>query len=271
MDKIRFDQISLPDVLYKYRSWQHPDHKKILTNYEIYFSSPFELDEHHECLVEIDTDYITQDNLYKYFDNKTPLSQFSSKEQREEYIQKLIKEAPLHNPEYREEVAKDARKKLNDQVSIFCASEKRDNLNLWTTFGVDLEGFCVGFNTREMFINEEIFGSGGPVTYEHHKLKPFYLDACQRIVDMSKVIFNLDKKFKNENEYRLSKFFLQEKKIKLNPSAFKELILGPNIEEDDKMEILEVVQQTLPKINIFQAKFHEDLETFSFQTIHAER
>lgn len=61
-----FDKIDLPQRVYKYRKSFNMDHKRILKNNEIYFASPLNLDELHECNIPVDYDYITDEFIFEY-------------------------------------------------------------------------------------------------------------------------------------------------------------------------------------------------------------
>jgi len=45
--------IEVPDITYKYRSWNDPYHKKILTENEIYFASPNKLNDQKDFKISV--------------------------------------------------------------------------------------------------------------------------------------------------------------------------------------------------------------------------
>ena len=50
-----------PDVLYKYRVWEHDYHKRILTEDEIYFASSADFNDPFDCAIPIRYDALTRE------------------------------------------------------------------------------------------------------------------------------------------------------------------------------------------------------------------
>lgn len=218
----------LPEIIYKYVDWDDINKKKIITENEIYFSSPFEFNQLHECDFEIEG---IQNDLNSV-------------------LKKYLKD------------------KINSVVSIFCVSEHKNNLQLWDTFAKKHTGICVGLNTNKLLSNKEIDGSGGNVNYytegNKPKLKLKYENNNDFICDIMKVVFSLPAIYKEECEYRLTKNNLINKKVKINADIYEEIILGCGMSSPTKVEIGDIAAKMYPKVKIIEALYNHRLETLDF-------
>lgn len=271
VNETTFEKLELPSKLYKYRIWRKPEHKRMLTDVELYFAPPLDCDEQHECNLKRDYSLLTDQMIFDFSYRTAPKNLYNSEEERMALATRMIKESPVHDPQHREEMHTYFREKLNGILSIFCASEHKDNFSLWQTFGDQQEGFCVGLNPRKMFENQEIFGSGGKVQYysldNPPKIRPLCFTEEEHIEDMMKVIFSLPDKYAKEDEFRLSKMFLNNKQVKINPHAIEEIILGAEMGSEHKEEIIAVVKKILPHAEVLQAACDYDLGFYSFTKI----
>lgn len=265
-----FDKIDLPDKIYKYRTWKKPEHKRVLTHKEIFFAAPLDCDEQHECNLERDFDALTDEMIYKFCYNVATKSGLPENE-RKEHAEKMLKETCVRDKAHQEKTHSLFRETLNQNLSLFSASQYRNVFTLWEDFAGRQEGLCVGFSTRKMFQSGEIFGSGGPVDYyptsNPPKIRPLTFSEDEKMEDMMKVIFSLPDKFVREKEYRLAKSKLENKQVKLSADAYEEVILGDKIGEKDKKEILELVKREFPKVRLFQARCNYDIQDYLFEEI----
>lgn len=269
INETTFDKLELPDRLYKYRSWNNQQHRRIITHSEIYFAQFLDFGELHECNLERDYSAITEEAFYEYHKAKCPPD--TPDEKIRGAAKYLMKHSPIFDKDHQRTAHEMFRQKLNNTLSVFCACDHNNNLNLWNTFAIDHEGYCVGLNTRKMFDNGEIFGSGGKVNY-YPKANPPKIRALpksneERVTDLMNVIYSLPDTFASEKEYRLTKANLENRKVKINSTAIEEIILGENMDQDDKNEIIQLVKNNFPNASIQQASYNESLNTFSFVAI----
>lgn len=265
------DKLYLPERIYKYRTWNKLEHKKLLTQNEIKFSSPFDCEEQHECNLPKDYDSVTEQMLYDYFYKKAPGHGYITHIQRHDIANHMVKNSPFNNNDHRLDTEKIFRQKLNEQLSIFCASPYKNNSNLWSSFAGGDSGFCVGFNTLKMFDTKEVFGGGGDVCYypsdKPPKIRPFNLTEEETLSDMLKVIFSLPDVYDKEKEYRLFKMNMPNQKVLLNIDSFEEIILGENINPKAEKEIIEVSKTKFPNAEISKAKFNHHTKDYDFNAI----
>lgn len=268
VNETTFDKIKLPEKIYKYRNWTNAEHRRLLTENEIYFSPPNKIDEQHECNLETDYDSVTNEMIYKYAYQNAWQFGITSEAEKKEFATLTMQYTPFHDKAHRVSMEERFHQDLNRQLSIFCVSEHRDNINLWSSFAGGQTGFCVGIDTRKMFDNKEIFGGGGKVDYypiaEMPKRKAFCFSDAERVDDMLKVIFSLPDFFAQENEYRLFKMNLENKQAKIGQDSIVEIILGYYMDEAQKKEITSIGKERFPKASVLQTQFDISTSTFNF-------
>jgi hypothetical protein len=270
INETTFDKVDLPPFLYKYRSWSKEEHKRILTHNEIYFASPFELDELHECKLTKDFESLTEQMVYDYAYIRAEEMGITEEEYKHGFAAQSLDQTNIFDPAFQQQVEERSRNTLNKVLRIFCASEHNDNANLWSSFASGERGVCVGLDTRRMLDDKAILGGGGKVAYYSKdnapKRRPLCFSDIERTDDMLKVVFSLPDFFSKEDEYRLFKFHLTNQRVSIHPDCIKEVILGRYMSESDQIEIISLVRKKYPWAKITRAGTDE-LSNYLFQEI----
>ena len=247
---------SMPEVIYKYRTWANKNHKKVITEKKIYFASPLEMEEMHELFFDVDFSRIEDKKLfYQYFYEKAPQRGYFTHEERDRVAKYMVEHSPILNPENRNNHQENLRNDLDKYTSVFCASEHKNNMNLWNQFGGNHKGFCIGLNLKEITKIPQIASSIQKVQYskEKPKVNVFTMNQFEFIEKFMVSLFSLHEMFSDEDELRLVKVFMKEKENKLTDNCFRELILGANISDKDRGEILQIVDENFPNLPVEQA------------------
>jgi hypothetical protein len=239
-----------PSILYKYRTWNKSEHKRLLTHCELYYASPDEFNEITECNLDYDYNSVSEEDIYKFCEEKVKIDYkdycISEKEFKEK-VQELYSKNLFHDLNHREKSKRENREILNKSLSIFSASQHSNNARLWSTFTNERRGYCVGIDFTEIYKNDEIFGSCGRVEYYDEKnppkISPISLSTDERVFKMMKLIYSLPNRFIEEDEFRFTKMYIKEKIVKLNPNWISEVILGSEMNKKDELEILKLVNE----------------------------
>ncbi|HTO37591.1 MAG TPA: hypothetical protein VL021_04140 [Brumimicrobium sp.] len=247
----------MPTVLYKYRTWIKPEHKRLLTHHEIYYASPDELDELTECNLGRDYDSVTKEMIWEFCRQEAQrevdagIVEISFVLNR---TKELFETNKFYDLEHRAHAEKEFRAHLNNVLSIFCASETPMNERLWNTFAGYKTGYCVGIDFTEIYTNDTVFGTCGKVNYyqesDHPKIPPISLSSDERVLNMMKLMYNLPDKFREEDEFRFTKMHINNRRVPLNPDWIKEVILGSEMEPTAEAEIVALVTKTYPSAKI---------------------
>lgn len=139
-------------------------------------------------------------------------------------------------------------------------SENRASDWLWSSFAGHINGFCVGFHTKLMFPEDDIYTGGSRVEYftkENEPLiKPFYGDdSTQRINNHLKLLNYLPKDlFVNEEGYRVVRpISMTGQKATTPAEAYAEIIVGSSMKQSYIKIIQGIVKTNFPKAVLLKA------------------
>jgi hypothetical protein len=140
--------------LYKYRAY-NPNSLDMLINREFHFCDPVHLNDPFDCQISI------RDSIEEAVEYAEKNAQYSVKNK----ILKLIKLNDLYN-----KIESDAKK-----CGILSLSKSQYNVLMWSHYGNEHKGFCLGFDLSQKFIkhNEEYDIIGASDVY-YCKTNPFF-------------------------------------------------------------------------------------------------
>lgn len=125
----------LPKVLYKYRTWNRDDHKRLLSHGEIYFAAPNDFNEATECNLERDYDCTSEDMIREFSMIEATREVDLGKIYPWEFLrraQHLYETNLFHDNNHREETKKLC---VNSSINQFQYSAYQ-NLPLMNAFGI---------------------------------------------------------------------------------------------------------------------------------------
>lgn len=243
----------LPKVLYKYRDWEDDNHKKIITNQEIYFSSPAHFNDPFDGNVPTRYDQMTYEDCLEM--NLKLLNTIHSHRDQKlvlEYAKKLTDEKKLWHPD---KLKKESPKQLdewNKRIGLFSLSESPNNALMWAHYSKNHTGFAIGLNSERIMENSYFEF----VDYIHYN--PTY----PKITGKEDSIGRFHKKFffksdvwEYEKEWRITKNHIKNRVYKLDMSMICEVIIGCEADEKRTEEIVTAIKLYLHSdVNIFKVK-----------------
>ena len=258
-----------PDKIYKYRKWNKAEHRKILTENEIYFAKPLQITADYELALKTDYDNVTEQEKYNYFYNYSLGMPFGSIDERIAFVKEQAGRVDFSDKTFLDSIEQWYKNEINNIVGYFCASENKTSDWLWSSFAGHTNGFCVGFHTKLMFPEDDIYTGGSRVEYytkENEPLiKPFYGDdSRQRINDHLKLLNYLPKDlFVNEEEYRVVRAIsITGQKATIPAEAYAEIIVGSSMKQSCIKTIQGIVKTNFPKAVLLQAVMTNGNYTF---------
>lgn len=258
-----------PETIYKFRDWRNPNHKKVITNLELWFAHPFKLNDPYDVRppynfiaenIDWDKARIMIRNAGKSFN-----PDFTDEELEKEVDLRLIsmKKDPVSyfNKTRSHLIGNSA---IYDRIGIMSFCMSFDNEAMWAYYGSDHSGFAVGFNTLELA--REIDCTMGIVEYNNAPLNYYILGDNEGHLESE--IFYKSEKWKNEDELRFATLGIgiyKTRIAKFLEQAVNEIVFGINTEDEVQHEITEVLNDVMPNVPVY--KLITKTDSFGFDKV----
>lgn len=221
-------------IIYKYRDWRNEVHRKLLTDRELFASSPKDFNDPFDCRISPNLDLLDTDEKIWQF------AKFHSQNNREQLrndridsskFEKDIFERIKNNKEKEQQKWDDYTFwKQDEHYGVVSFSEIWDSILMWGHYAYNHTGFCVGFFEQKLK-DFGYFGGGGPLNYSDTFPSVSPLDEIS-IQSLFKETHTKASDWSYEKEYRLVKLFfpeapsIEQRKLKLNKSCFADITIG---------------------------------------------
>lgn len=251
-----FDRVRLPPILYKYRDWNKPLHKRILTENEVYLASPGDFLDEYDCKIPIRYDLLSDNDIIKkYFERSKIDNKNFTRQQHRNYARLCKKKGLLRDEARLKGIYKDYLNQLNNRFGVLSLSTVPNSIKMWVDYSNNHKGFCVGFNSRELCSLSNYIGGGGYVKY-YNEL-PIIKETDSIDKKHSLQIFSKLREWAFESEYRLTKLDMLVRRVPIPSQIYKEIVLGHAISDIDKNEILSIASEKFPNARISQAVLND--------------
>jgi hypothetical protein len=252
------DNHSSSVILYKYRDWSNSLHKTILTENELFMASPGSFNDPFDCRIPENYFLLNTDEKINQFmeniesEHKEKLSKLdnASKKQISDNFKKRFNDLDTVQEDHENHFFK----QTSNCYGVFSLSTKWDSLLMWSHYANNHKGFCIGFN-EDKLRESEIFGSGLRVDYNDEFPVRNPLEEIQPLNNAILQLGTKAKEWSYEEEFRLINLnpdgiSASDRIVKYPDNFISEIILGIDIPEKDKVEILEISR--LKKMKVFQ-------------------
>lgn len=259
-----------PKVIYKYRGWSNEIEKAPLKKGELYLSSPGDFNDPFDCripanfidLTDLEAKEYTEAFLKRY--EREFLADGSNLDETRDFIYNRVtneKEGMQASHE------KQTLKSFDKHMGILSLSARWDSILMWSHYGNQHHGYCIGYNEKRMR-NSGLFGSGGLVKYPKNLKYPVIRPIDEANPETMLIsVFSKSYEWKYEKEYRLTKLSYpnplnQKDRIVSVPYEFiEEVNLGLRISETDRKEIIELCKKlSIPVYQLRKVPFHFTLD-----------
>jgi hypothetical protein len=208
------------------------------------------------------TEDLTKENLFqKGIQLSKTTNPKLSDEQHHWFIWKNTPYGILNNPDEYEKFDQNIYDKNRKSFGVFCLTKDPLNHLMWSYYGDSHKGICIGYDTKKL-LEGKLFGMMAKVNYTN-KIPQHELLAFQRGEHFYKIFFTKWKIWKHEKEYRLLHEYKTGKLQSIQKEVIKEVVLGANFPEKDKLGFVTDLQEIFPNIEIYEA--HLNKETFKVE------
>jgi len=243
--------INNPSFFYKYYPINKENEtfiKRIFTHNELYFSSPKKFNDP--------------------FDSKNPLSYDGSLADWEKYIRNRIdKYVPNLSAEQKESKIKEFAQKVQsnpdfynsgksyiDKMGVFCMTEKKDNILMWSHYADGHKGICLEF---QLISNNPFFMITHQMHYTFQYSKPNIFKSSKE-EQMQAILLTKSKDWEYEKEWRIINHDNGPGIYNFPAEFLTGVILGCSMIKEHKDLITNLTLSRNPKPKIYQAKKKKD-------------
>jgi hypothetical protein len=265
--------VELPEFVYKYVTWEKDYHRRIISDYEIFFSSVRNFNDPFDSMVPFRYDFCNEKQILNMYceaitHDYPHLSE--SEVQIKARNELLIND--IRDSERIQYNIDTQREYLATKFGIFSASNRNDSILMWSHYSNMHKGICVRFNCKKFheFIETECIMKNLMVYYhnvEYYKeypiLKPSEYDDDEAFL-ISLLIKYDDWKY--ENEIRFILFDKPNTAISLYDGIIDQIILGCRISKDNRDNIINIAKAK--NIEVLQAYINNNSFCLGFQKIN---
>lgn len=259
-----------PSIIYKYRNWRQDFHKNLLRKNELYMSAPSGLNDPFDCriyenhmkflkTIEQKEKYISEsiEKNHQYLKENN-----ISIEQAKKILQQRIEDSLKY--QIRSEVI--ANEIDDKHIGIACLSEKWDSILMWSHYGDNHTGYCIGFDEK-LLRYSQLFGKIKRVEYSN--IYPELNPLKKNITSSELKYFIKSLHWEYEKEIRLMNLFFDyetpqpNRIVTLENKFIKEIVIGLNTPKKDREEITSIARDK--NIDVWQtikAEFEFKIERY---------
>lgn len=249
-DEVKWENKWIPKTVYKYRDWENSDHKKILENISVWVPDSYDFNDPFDCNIPIAYDLLLNNEILAETFIRRLIGNNTSRIEGtvEDEVKSRLADMKYKNPDFIEKYKNEILHSNKKVSGILSVTPINDNILMWSHYANSHKGFCVGFNSIELF---NYLGGGGEVNYEQHF--PIISPVDER--DKQYLLQNMTKSihWAYEIEYRLTTFKQTNIEIEIPPNAISEIIFGANMKNEHKVQIREILKSKLPHVKCFNS------------------
>jgi len=235
------DNLTEPQFLYKYYSFNKYT-EKIFTHNEIYFPTPNEFNDPFDSKIKLSyegTKKKWKEYLLQALERRIP---DLTKEQRLAEVDRIIEEGRY------KQIPDNISYSFLDKIGVFCMSEKKDHILMWSHYSASHTGFCLEFNATN-----EFFGRYQKIIYKLNYPKVNYFKSTQwektKTSLLTKAFF-----WKYEQEWRIIEHRKGPRVYIFPKELLTGVIFGCSILQENRTKILKWCSDRKHRPNLYQAR-----------------
>jgi hypothetical protein len=246
-------------ILYKYRSWNEPYNRRLLTDSEVYLASADQFNDPFDAALPFKYRKadLTPENIYlKLLETGRRQWDGISETVLQQRCFERQFSGDFESGAYWQNEFSSFKKMLNDSFGILSLTSNSDNLLMWSHYADSHRGFCVGLDRNIVFER-----CGGLIRKVDYPLDdslpeiPLFEDSLHAL---SVLITTKSQHWTYENEYRIVNFKKSREVVKLPEDAILEIILGCKMPDTDKIAIHEIARKKYPHARVFETQVSKE-------------
>ena len=253
-----YEDLVLPETLYKYRDWNTPIQREIISKKEVYFAPPSSFVDPFDCKIPTRWDLLSHNEiLNKYYTISIETNpDFLTHAQHIEFAVHWANNTAINHPEF---VKVHHQKQFSDhsvRTGVLCLTEFDNSMDMWERYSMKHTGFCIGFNPAIML--KGIGGGGGKVLYNSELPIIYPAPKHSYSLQANLQVFSKLTDWEFEQEYRTYIFRpkplnTSDRIFKVPEEGYKELIFGARTPNSTIKKIIESIPEGLNHMMIKRA------------------
>lgn len=248
------ERLSPSDLLYKYQSLATDGLvvracKSISENY-LYWADPTGFNDPFDCQPAIVFEGSVRDR--NAATKRTVNAVYSGKPRRER--RQLVKTTGAVSRKSTIETIKDNNKLELSNSGVCCLSEHNDNILMWSHYGDNHSGLCLGFQISDQAID---FARASKVAYsEFRPVINLIHDLTEQNI-FNATMLTKSKQWSYESEWRMIERNILKRERLYPPSALVQVIFGARTKPDDCSKILSAIEISGARPKLLKAEIDE--------------
>jgi hypothetical protein len=255
------DAKALPKTLYKYRSWDDKNDRRMLWHNEIYFASPSELNDPHDCRIRLRYDLMpVAEQIDLVVQHLNAIEPGLDEEEHRRRAENMVRTGFFTNLDW-----SSWERETEREMGVFSLTGLRNQTQMWSYYANSHRGLCVGLDVLAMkrFL-DDLYAGDHVFVYDLFEVG--YLHEYPELIPNGEsherdFRYQMTKKagtWKHECEYRYIMQDVSDRVVHLPSDVITEVILGCWMSKADRQEIINVLKMRASKLRLFQAKPKKD-------------
>lgn len=244
-------------MLYKYSAWKNSHIQENIINNIWWFNTPIDFNDPFDINPSFDMDEKDKECLIKELRIPKPIGDSLSVEQ----ILAFIRQG-------------DRGKRYNSRYGIFCLSCKNDDILMWSHYGDQHKGICLGFDIpkegmqlrdqseRNIIEDKDFAVKLLEMEYKSERPKFKYGKISNPMQMIEKILRVKSEKWSYEKEKRIMIRAEQEEffpcELRYPPEYLTEVIIGANASIGDFLDITGFIEDNSLRVNVFLSTLDKD-------------
>lgn len=223
----------------------------LFTTSQVFFESPGNLNDPFECRPWI---ALNRSDPLRLMDSLKALARRQDPGRSEADVTALAKtmfDAP--GEESMDALRKVMIENIDERVGIYCMTERRDSIVMWSHYADGHRGYCLEFDARN---KNERFGAARPVEYvdQYPAFEAFQTSAWEQ---PEIIFFKKHTGWEYEAEWRVIDYVHGPGLKDYPPELLTSVILGMNMSDEHEANIREWVEQRGHPVKFYRARRDE--------------
>jgi Protein of unknown function (DUF2971) len=264
----------MPEIIYKYRDWTNPYHKRLLTDRELYFSSYGKLNDPMEGQFSFRWDLLSEDEI----DEKlTQMTKRRFPRYNDDFVRMEVEELKIRKRNIFEKPQpppSEFQDTLNKNYGVFSVSENATQNLMWSHYACGHTGIAIGLDLDSIIDHTNLLFENESSIVIHEQMKysmtPPGLIPKMNSEKENMIIILTSKScdWKYEEEHRLIVMEKPDERIVFPPNVFASIHLGLNMTEEHHEEIVAIAERWPTKIEVYQCSLNFDSYALCVEQIY---